>query len=74
MDLNYLNEHEASGVLSCARYWNEVNDRDPNGTTNINAVLTSELRDVVDRLGFKVLWILEEYAKEVKNNLKKENT
>ena len=63
-----LEEKKINEILSRANYWNEVNNRnrDSGGSTNISQVLRSELNDVVNSLGFSVLWILEDWAKEVK--------
>lgn len=70
MDKKILNKEEIYRILSCAEYWNEVNNRDGGGSTDIGSVLRMELADVVRSLGLKVLWILEEYAKEAELNLK----
>lgn len=66
MNKEVLTKEEIQMVLGMARYWNEVSERDSGGTTDIGAVLSSELSTVVGKLRFKVLWILEEYAKESK--------
>ena len=55
-----------SEILSRATYWNEVVKRPSGGTTNVNEVLWSELREVVQSLGLSVLWILEDYATDLK--------
>lgn len=60
--LNILNDHEMEIVKSILKYCNEVAQRDPNGTTNIDLVLKQERDELVRRLGEKVLWIVEEYA------------
>ena len=60
-------------ILSRANYWNEVNHRREGNTTEI---LYSELREVVASLGLSTLWILEDWAKDLRrrdeevNNIK----
>ena len=56
-----LNESEINGIRSCARYWNEVKERE-----NSTEILQQELTDMIDRLGIRILWILEDYIKEDK--------
>jgi len=59
---NLLSKGEVSGVLSMNIYWEEVAERED------TSPLQDELRDIVGRLGTKVLFIIAEYAKLQRNS------
>ena len=62
MKKDVLNEKQLKEILGRAQYWNEVIKREG----PVLPILQSELREVIDSLGIKVLWVLEEYANECK--------
>jgi len=65
---NLLSEEEVSGVLSMNIYWEEVAKRED------TSPLRNELRDIVGRLGTKILFIIAEYAKlQKEDKIKEEN-
>ncbi len=52
----FLSYEEIRKILSKAKYWNEVNNRDD------ISPLEQELSQEIKNLGTRILWILEDYA------------
>lgn len=57
-----LDEEQVSVILSKSLYWEEVSRRDNN-----YLILRSELSDVVQELGLRILKVLEEAALQAKS-------
>ena len=57
---NILTENDISTIKSKSLYWRQVAQRENGGD-----ILRQEIRDEVNRLGLKLLWILEECAMSV---------
>lgn len=63
MNTKILQEKEVGEILGRGLYWREVHARD---NSNTDAILSSELRELTQSIGNKILWVLEEYAKEAR--------
>lgn len=59
MDTTILTEDERTALKSMARYWDEVHQRDD------SSPLYQEVPMVCNRLGVKILWIIEAYLDAV---------
>jgi hypothetical protein len=57
--MNILTKEERNEIISCSVYWNEVKNRENQG-----GILFDELQSMYRKLGVKLLWILEAYAKK----------
>lgn len=62
MNINILSKENASEIISRSTYWDEVVKREQ----DVDMILRMELREVIQSLGIKILWVLKEYAKECK--------
>ena len=62
-----LSQKQINEILSRARYWDEVKQREH----GVSEILWHELQETTNSIGLPILWVLKEYA-EYANKAKSE--